>query len=83
MFGVVSQETILFNDTIENNIRLGRHDISIEELNTACNLSNATEFIKNLPHNLSTLAGDRGVKLSGGRSKEFLLQELYLESQMS
>lgn len=78
LFGVVSQETILFNDTIENNIRLGRNDISKEDLNTACDLSNATEFIKNLPHKLSTLAGDRGVRLSGGQKQRISIARALL-----
>ncbi len=78
LFGVVSQETILFNDTIENNIRLGRHDISKEDLNTACDLSNATEFIKKLPHKLGTLAGDRGVRLSGGQKQRISIARALL-----
>ena len=67
MFGVVSQETILFNDTIENNIRLGRSKQSFDEVKRASILSNSYEFIDNLNEKFETITGDRGIRLSGGQ----------------
>ena len=78
MFGVVSQETILFNDTIENNIRLGRQNISFSEIKRVCDLSNATEFIENLPNKFDTLTGDRGVRLSGGQKQRISIARALL-----
>ena len=66
LFGVVSQESLLFNDTIENNIRFGRSNLSIQEIELAARDANAHEFIENLPEGYQTFVGDRGIKLSGG-----------------
>jgi len=67
LFGVVSQESLLFNDTITNNIRFGRKDISCEDVEAAAKIANAHEFIKRLPQGYQTIVGDRGIKLSGGQ----------------
>jgi subfamily B ATP-binding cassette protein MsbA len=66
LFGIVSQETILFNDTIANNIRYGVADITDDHILTACKIANAYGFISQLPEGLNTKIGDRGVLLSGG-----------------
>lgn len=66
LFGVVSQETLLFHDTVRNNIRYGRDDISDEMIEQAARAANAHDFIVSLPQGYDTVVGDRGVRLSGG-----------------
>lgn len=66
LFGIVSQETILFNDTIKNNLKYGKTDASTDEINTSLETANAKNFIYNLPLNIDSIVGDRGASLSGG-----------------
>ena len=66
---LVSQETVLFDDTVEANIRYGRLDASKEEVLTASKNAAADEFIKELPNGYSTIIGENGVKLSGGQKQ--------------
>jgi ATP-binding cassette, subfamily B, bacterial MsbA len=63
----VTQEIILFNDTIFNNIALGRPDATEEEVIAAAKIANAHEFIMNTEHGYQTNIGDRGIRLSGGQ----------------
>ena len=63
----VTQETILFNDTIANNIRYGRLDASDEEIEKVANLAGITEFSETLEKKLGTIIGESGIKLSGGQ----------------
>ncbi|KAF1759846.1 hypothetical protein GCK72_016313 [Caenorhabditis remanei] len=70
---VVSQEPALFNCTIEENIRLGREDITREEMIAACKMANAEKFIKTLPAQYGTLVGDRGTQLSGGQKQRIAI----------
>ncbi len=65
--GIVSQETILFNDSIENNIRLGNDKATMEEIVKAARIANAHDFITESPEGYQTNIGDRGTKLSGGQ----------------
>ncbi|MBM2814597.1 MAG: hypothetical protein HW421_1359 [Ignavibacteria bacterium] len=65
-FGVVSQDCILFNDTVTNNIRFGDLSISYKEILNAARIANAYNFITNLPQGFDTIIGDRGLNLSGG-----------------
>ncbi|VDO36085.1 unnamed protein product, partial [Heligmosomoides polygyrus] len=67
--GVVSQEPALFADTVENNIRLGRADISQEEMEKCCTMANAHDFIMNLSQGYKTRIGEGGVQLSGGQKQ--------------
>ncbi|EYC17794.1 hypothetical protein Y032_0029g1873 [Ancylostoma ceylanicum] len=67
--GVVSQEPALFADTVENNIKLGRSDISWEEMETCCKMANAHEFIMGLSQGYKTRIGEGGVQLSGGQKQ--------------
>ncbi|VDM58341.1 unnamed protein product [Angiostrongylus costaricensis] len=69
IIGVVSQEPALFADTLENNIRLGRDDISHEEIEKCCRMANAHEFIMKLNKGYKTRIGDGGVQLSGGQKQ--------------
>ena len=65
-FGVVSQESLLFHDTIANNIRYGRDATTGEAIVRAARIANAHDFISRLPDGYDTVVGDRGVRLSGG-----------------
>jgi ATP-binding cassette, subfamily B, bacterial MsbA len=67
LFGVVPQESLLFNDTILNNICFGRDVWNKQQAEKVAKIANAHDFIMRLPNGYDTLAGDRGVKLSGGQ----------------
>lgn len=67
LFGIVSQESILFNDSVTNNIALGDIRPDINRVKEAARIANATEFIEQLEFGYDTLIGDRGSKLSGGQ----------------
>src|SRR5207248_3213489 len=69
IFAIVPQEPILFNDTIAANIRFGKPDASIAEIEAACRLANIHEFIASLPDGYETVVGERGVKMSGGEKQ--------------
>jgi subfamily B ATP-binding cassette protein MsbA len=66
LFGVVSQENLLFHDTVRNNIRYGRDDLTDQAVEEAARAANAHDFITRLPLGYDTVVGDRGVRLSGG-----------------
>jgi len=66
LFGVVSQENLLFHDTVRNNIRFGRESLTDTDIERAARIANAHDFIMRLPERYDTLVGDRGVRLSGG-----------------
>jgi subfamily B ATP-binding cassette protein MsbA len=66
LMGIVTQEPILFNDTIANNIALGKEDASEQEIIKAAKIANAHSFIENKEDGYQTNIGDRGSKLSGG-----------------
>ncbi|MCP4580168.1 MAG: ABC transporter ATP-binding protein [candidate division Zixibacteria bacterium] len=67
MMGIVTQEIILFNDTVANNIAYGQAGASSEDIKKAARAAFADEFIEALPDGYDTVIGDRGVKLSGGQ----------------
>ena len=66
MLGIVTQETVLFNDTIKSNIAYGQSDFSDEKIIEAAKAANAHRFIVQLPNGYNTIIGERGTKLSGG-----------------
>lgn len=76
--GVVAQEVFLFNDTIRNNIRFFRNEISDEAVEEACRFAYAEEFINNLPEGYETNIGDRGVFLSGGQKQRLAIARAIL-----
>ncbi len=77
---VVAQETILFNDTIENNIALGRAGATHEEVVEAAKIANAHNFIMESPEGYETNIGDRGAKLSGGQRQRLSIARAVLKN---
>ena len=77
---LVSQETVLFNDTIKNNIALGRTDATDEEIVAACKIANAHNFIVESPEGYNTNIGDRGAKLSGGQRQRLSIARAVLKN---
>jgi subfamily B ATP-binding cassette protein MsbA len=77
---LVSQETVLFNDTIKNNIALGRLDATDEEIAEACKVANAHNFIMESPEGYDTNIGDRGAKLSGGQRQRLSIARAVLKN---
>lgn len=78
--GIVTQETILFNDTIRSNIAYGRLDASQEEIERAASEAHAHDFIRHLPQGYDTLIGDRGMKLSGGERQRLAIARALLKN---
>jgi subfamily B ATP-binding cassette protein MsbA len=79
-FGVVSQDSILFNDTIANNILLSKPDATEEELIQATKIANAYEFISKLENGFDTNVGDAGSKLSGGQKQRISIARAVLKN---
>lgn len=77
---VVAQETVLFNDTIEGNILLGRPSATHEEVIAAAKVANAHSFIMELPEGYNTNIGDRGAKLSGGQRQRISIARAILKN---
>ncbi|XP_041039515.1 ATP-binding cassette, sub-family B (MDR/TAP), member 4 isoform X1 [Carcharodon carcharias] len=73
MIGVVNQEPILFATTIAENIRYGREDVSMTEIEEATKEANAYDFIMKLPKKFETLVGERGTQLSGGQKQRIAI----------
>jgi len=80
MIGLVTQESILFNDTIKNNILLGKQDASDLEIIEALKVANAYEFVKDLPEGIYTNIGDAGGKLSGGQKQRLSIARAVLKN---
>jgi subfamily B ATP-binding cassette protein MsbA len=78
LMGVVSQETILLNDTVLANIAYGRHDDSLEQVQAAARAANAAEFIERLPDGYRTVLGERGTRLSGGQRQRIAIARALL-----
>lgn len=76
---LVDQETVLFNDTIANNIRLGRPDASLEDVERAARAAFAHDFITEMPEGYETNIGDRGVRLSGGQRQRLCIARAILK----
>jgi subfamily B ATP-binding cassette protein MsbA len=80
LFGIVSQESILFNDTIFNNIAFGIKDAKIEQVVEAAKIANIYSFITELENGFDTLVGDRGMKLSGGQKQRISIARAVLKN---
>ncbi|MDD5084451.1 MAG: ABC transporter ATP-binding protein [Candidatus Omnitrophica bacterium] len=78
--GIVTQETILFNDSIRDNIAYGKPGASIEEIKEAAIAAQADEFIREMPHGYDTMIGERGVKLSGGQRQRLSIARAMLKN---
>jgi subfamily B ATP-binding cassette protein MsbA len=78
--GIVSQEPILFNDTIGNNITLAHPDASQDEIESAAKVANALRFIEDKPEKFETNIGDRGAKLSGGEKQRVTIARAVLKN---
>ena len=80
LIGLVTQDSILFNDTIRNNVALGKPDASDEEIMDALKIANAYEFVKDLPEGINTNIGDSGNKLSGGQKQRLSIARAVLKN---
>ncbi|HTR66545.1 MAG TPA: ABC transporter ATP-binding protein [Terriglobales bacterium] len=78
--GVVTQETVLFNDTARNNIAYGQPGISQKAVEAAARAARAHDFIMNLPEGYSTMIGERGVRLSGGERQRIAIARALLKN---
>ena len=79
--GIVSQETTLFNDTIRNNIAMGREDATLEQIIAAAKVANAHDFIMQSEKGYDTNIGDRGTKLSGGQRQRLSIARAVLRNR--
>ncbi len=77
-FGTVLQDVALFNDTVEENIRMVRPEAGDNEVAKAAKLAHATEFIESLPDGYKTMVGERGIKLSGGQQQRIAIARAIL-----
>lgn len=80
LLGLVTQDSILFNDTVKNNILLGKQEATDEEIIEALKIANAWEFVKNLPKGINTNIGDSGNKLSGGQKQRLSIARAVLKN---
>jgi len=78
--GVVTQETILFNDTVKNNISYGRVDAGMNDIHKAAESAYAHDFIMEMPSGYDTVIGERGVKLSGGQRQRLSIARAILKN---
>ena len=77
--GMVTQESILFNDSVYNNLKIGKPDASNNEIENAAIAANAHDFIKELPNQYETVIGDLGNKLSGGQKQRLTIARALLK----
>lgn len=80
MIGIVSQESVLFNDTVRNNIAFGKEDLPLEEVIRAAKIAHAHDFISSLEHGYDTVIGERGNKLSGGQRQRISIARAVLKN---
>lgn len=78
--GVVPQDTVLFNDTIYNNIAYGKPDATAQEIDRAIELAHLSGFIAQLPKGYQTLVGERGLKVSGGEKQRIAIARTILKA---
>ena len=80
LMGIVTQEAILFNDTVYNNITFGMENVTREDVENAARIANAEEFILALENGYDTNIGDRGAKLSGGQRQRLAIARAVLKN---
>jgi subfamily B ATP-binding cassette protein MsbA len=80
LIGIVSQDIILFNDTIRENIGFGRRDAGEQEIIAAAQMAYADEFIRELPEQYDTVIGERGLRLSGGQRQRIAIARAILKN---
>ncbi len=80
MMGIVSQDTILFNDTIGSNIKYGLQNVSDDHLKEAAKNANALDFINEQPQGFDTIIGEKGVRLSGGQRQRIAIARAILKN---
>ncbi|PWH83176.1 antibiotic ABC transporter ATP-binding protein [Algibacter marinivivus] len=78
--GIVTQDAILFNDSIANNLKLGKQNATENDIIEALEIANAWEFVKDLPEGIETNIGDAGNKLSGGQKQRLSIARAVLKS---
>ena len=78
--GVVPQDTVLFNDSLKENIRYGKVDATDDDINRAVTLAHLDEFIQSIPDGLDTVVGERGLKLSGGEKQRVAIARTILKN---
>jgi ATP-binding cassette, subfamily B, bacterial MsbA len=78
--GIVTQETVLFNDTVRNNIAYGQPHVSQKKVEEAARQARAHDFIKALPAGYDTMIGERGVRLSGGERQRIAIARAILKN---
>jgi len=78
--GIVTQDVILFNDTIKNNIAYAQPKATTESIINACKAANALEFIEEIPEGFEAIIGERGVKLSGGQKQRIAIARALLKN---
>ena len=78
--GIVTQDVILFNDTIKNNIAYAQPKATMESIINACKAANALEFIEEIPEGFEAIIGERGVKLSGGQKQRIAIARALLKN---
>src|SRR5258708_16377015 len=78
LMGIVSQETVLLNDTVLANIAYGLKDAPLDQVRAAARAANADEFIMRLPEGYETLLGERGTRLSGGQRQRIAIARALL-----
>ena len=79
-FSIVSQDVILFDETIKTNIAYGRENANLHEIQNACEKANCNEFIDDLPNKLNEYVGEKGVKLSGGQKQRIAIARAFLKN---
>jgi subfamily B ATP-binding cassette protein MsbA len=78
--GKVTQETVLFNDTVRNNIAYGQPDVPMEHIESAARAALAHDFILNMPEGYDTMIGERGTRLSGGERQRLAIARALLKN---
>ena len=80
LIGLVPQDSILFNDTIYNNIKFGNKSASSDQIYKAAEIANAAEFINEFPNKFDTLIGEKGAKISGGQKQRIAIARAIIKN---